>query len=249
MSINSIAKIRDRQEYHTPVLKGLQTPCNQNPWSDLECLKFHLFTVSGIFSHDCGKNLSVSDLRMRKWRTKTTVPLDAVPERRTERCSPRFRPGGRFWGEPRFRYLSPGSEGEKCRPLDHLWQTPFIHSARYINSSKSHIYRTVFHLSPPFGTFKSVLLRCLFCNCACTFGDQLLQAIIILVFHTVHASAYWHKSKSIYACAFGEQAKLFPRHFRAPSEEINGSNYVGKTAPPQLPAPIIDKLIDIVFLT
>ena len=193
--------------------------------------------------------LALGWLRMRKISGKATVPLDAVPERRTERCSPRFRPGGRFWGEPRFRYLSPGSEGEKCRPLDHLWQTPFIHSARYINSSKSHIYRTVFHLSPPFGTFKSVLLRCLFCNCACTFGDQLLQAIIILVFHTVHASAYWHKSKSIYACAFGEQAKLFPRHFRAPSEEINGSNYVGKTAPPQLPAPIIDKLIDIVFLT
>ena len=36
-------------------------------------------------------------LRMRKQNTKTTVPLDVVPERRTKRCSPRFRPGGRFW--------------------------------------------------------------------------------------------------------------------------------------------------------
>ena len=35
-------------------------------------------------------------LRMRKQNTKTTVPLDVAPERRTKRCSPRFRPGGRF---------------------------------------------------------------------------------------------------------------------------------------------------------
>ena len=31
-------------------------------------------------------------LRMRKQNTKTTVPLDVAPERRTKRCSPRFRP-------------------------------------------------------------------------------------------------------------------------------------------------------------
>ena len=96
-------------------------------------------------------------MRMRKQNTKTTVPLDVAPERRTKRCSPRFRPGGRFWGEPRFRYLSPGSEGEKCRPLDHLWQTPFIHLARFISSSSFHIYRTVFYFSPPFGTFRCLI--------------------------------------------------------------------------------------------
>ena len=28
-----------------------------------------------------------------------TVPLDVAPERRTKRCSPRFRPGGRFWSQ------------------------------------------------------------------------------------------------------------------------------------------------------
>ena len=27
----------------------------------------------------------------------SAVPLDVAPERRTERCSPRFRPGDRFW--------------------------------------------------------------------------------------------------------------------------------------------------------
>ena len=38
-------------------------------------------------------------LRMRKQNAKTTVPLDVVPERRTKRCSPRFRPGGPFWSQ------------------------------------------------------------------------------------------------------------------------------------------------------
>ena len=32
--------------------------------------------------------------------------------------------------EPSFRYLSPGREGEKCRSLDHTWQSPFVYSAR-----------------------------------------------------------------------------------------------------------------------
>ena len=79
-------------------------------------------------------------VRMRKWNANRAVPLDAVPERRTERCSPRFRLGDRFC-ELSFRYLSPGSEGEKCRPLDHMWQIPFIHSTRSLTSSNS-IYTT-----------------------------------------------------------------------------------------------------------
>ena len=60
-------------------------------------------------------------LRMHKQNTKTTVPLDVAPERRTKRCSPRFRPGGRFC-ELRFRYQSSptGIEGEISRPLDHM---------------------------------------------------------------------------------------------------------------------------------
>ena len=58
---------------------------------------------------------------MRKQNTKTTVPLDVVPERRTKRFPPRFRPVGRFC-EQRFRYLSSptgreggGREGERER--------------------------------------------------------------------------------------------------------------------------------------
>ena len=84
------------------------------------------------------------NLRMRNQNTKTTVPLDVVPERRTKRFPPRFRPVGRFC-ELRFRYLSSptGREGEISRPLDHMRQIPFIHSARLKHSTNFYIYRTV----------------------------------------------------------------------------------------------------------
>ena len=39
---------------------------------------------------------SLAQLRTRKQNTNRAVPLDAVPERRTERCSQKFRPGDRF---------------------------------------------------------------------------------------------------------------------------------------------------------
>ena len=85
------------------------------------------------------------NLRMRKQNTKATVPLDVVPERRTKRFPPRFRPVGRFC-ELRFRYPSSptGREGEISRPLDHMRQIPFIHSARLIDSTNFYIYSTVF---------------------------------------------------------------------------------------------------------
>ena len=65
------------------------------------------------------ENCVPGKLRMRTPDTKKAVPLDVVPKRRTERCSPRFRPGDRFC-ELSFRYLSRDREGEKCRPLDHF---------------------------------------------------------------------------------------------------------------------------------
>ena len=74
-----------------------------------------------------------------------------MPERRTKRCSPRFRPGDRFW-ELSFRYLSPDSEGEKCRPLDHIWQIPFIHSGRLIIGGNFYIYVKFLQLFSPCGT-------------------------------------------------------------------------------------------------
>ena len=54
--------------------------------------------------------------------------------------------------EPSFRYPSPGREGEKCRPLDHIWQIPFIHLTRFINSSNFYIYNSAFYLLSPCGT-------------------------------------------------------------------------------------------------
>ena len=78
---------------------------------------------------------------MRKQSTETTVPLDVVPERRTKRFPPRFRPVGSFC-ELRFRHLSSptGREGEISRPLDDMRQIPFIHSARFIDSTNFYIY-------------------------------------------------------------------------------------------------------------
>ena len=99
------------------------------------------------------RTLVPGNLRMREENTKATVPLDAVPERRIKRCSPRFRPGGRFC-ELRFRYQSSptGREGEISRPLDHMWQIPFIHSTQFIGISSLFIYNTAFQLFPPCGT-------------------------------------------------------------------------------------------------
>ena len=74
-----------------------------------------------LFPTNMVRTSVIQQLRMRKQNTNKAVPLDAVPERRTKRCSPRFRPGGRFC-ELRFRYQSSptGSEGEMSRPLDHM---------------------------------------------------------------------------------------------------------------------------------
>ena len=82
---------------------------------------------------------------MRNRNTKIIVPLDVVPERRSERFPPKFRPVDRFC-ELRFRYLSsPTSrEGEISRPLEHMRQISFIDSAGLIDSINFYIYRTVF---------------------------------------------------------------------------------------------------------
>ena len=139
---------------------------------------------------------------MRQQNTKATVPLDVVPERRTERCSPRFRPGGRFWGEPRFRYLSPGREGEKCRPLDHRRQIPFIHSAQTISGSNSYICNNILVISSMWYIFN---------DCACVLQKHSylwFRAVISLVFfHMVQPGAYWHKINDLYACAFAAHTK------------------------------------------
>ena len=126
-------------KYHTTKTRKPLSRTNFNS----DCFAYLLDPMRILFPTNMVRAQVQEILRMRKKNTNRAVPLDAVPERRTERCSPRFRPGDRFC-EPSFRYLSPGIEGEKCRPLDHLWQIPFIHSARSIPGSNSDLYRTVF---------------------------------------------------------------------------------------------------------
>ena len=128
------------------------------------------------------------NLRMRKQNAKTTVPLDVVPERRTKRFPPRFRPVGRFC-ELRFRYLSSptGREGETSRPLDHMRQIPFIHSARLTDSTNFYIYRTVFYIFSPCGTLRFVLMESIFNNCARALARTLISRLrplfeLLLVF-------------------------------------------------------------------
>ena len=122
------------------------------------------------------------NLRMRKQNTKTTVSLDVVPESRTKRFPPRFRPVGRF-SELRFRDLSSptGREGEISRPLDHMRQIPFIHSARLIHSTNFYIYRTVFKIFSPCGTLGCVLMWSIFNNCAGALARTLISRLRPLV--------------------------------------------------------------------
>ena len=104
-----------------------------------------VFSPSNILVGHMVVTSALGKVRMHKQNIKTAVPLDGVPERRTKRFPPRFRPVGRFC-ELRFRYLSSptGREGEISRHLDHMRQIPFIHSARFIDSTNLYIYRTVF---------------------------------------------------------------------------------------------------------
>ena len=145
--------------------------------------------------------------RMRKQSGKTTVPLDAVAERRTERCSPRFRPGGRFWGEPRFRYLSPGREGEICRPLDHRWQilsstqldSYVVVTSIYIEQCSSYFLHVVASSVP----WYSAILRWRMHSCRITHLKVQNQYLSHAEFHTVRgAGAYWHIIDVIYTCTF-----------------------------------------------
>ena len=79
--------------------------------------------------------------------------------------------------EPRFRYLSPGSEGEKCRPLDHMWQIPFIHSVQFTVRSHFYTYVKVCQLFLPSGTWECVLVLYVFNHCACAFQKHWAQAL------------------------------------------------------------------------
>ena len=115
------------------------------------------------------------NLRMRKQNTKTAVPLEVVPERRTERFPPRFRPVGRFC-EMRFRNLSSpkGREGEISRPLDHMRQTPFIHSARLINSTNFYSHSCLCRGIPEYVGYVTPFVDCAMHNKVMNYHVQYL---------------------------------------------------------------------------
>ena len=75
--------------------------------------------------------------------------------------SPEISARGSLFG--RAEFLIPvvtgrlGREGEKCRPLDHVWQIPFIHSTLFEIMTYFFIYITVFRLFVPCGA-----AQCLF---------------------------------------------------------------------------------------
>ena len=116
------------------------------------------------------RNSTTFRLCARRQNSKTAVPLDTVPERRTERCSRRFRPSDRFC-KLRIRYQSSptGSEREISRPLDHMWQIPFIHSTRislYVTDGASYFLHVVHW---------SVFWCGIFGNYACNLAETLIS--------------------------------------------------------------------------
>ena len=105
------------QEMQTAPSRRWQLPC------PVFCCNFELSPPISYFHRSCCFNFRlnvvrssiIGTLRVSKQMCRAlgyhkekmrTVPLDEVPERRTERCSPRFRPGDRFLLDPSFRYLS-----------------------------------------------------------------------------------------------------------------------------------------------
>lgn len=68
-----------------------------------------------------------------------------------------------FVHDQSFRFLSPGSEE---RIIDHMWQILFIRSSRFIPSNNFYIYKTLFVLFSPCGSFKGILILAYLIICA-----------------------------------------------------------------------------------
>ena len=117
--------------------------------------------------------------------------------------------------EPSFRYLSPGREGEKCRPLDHMGQIPFIHSDRFLIWNNFYIYTIVFQLFLPCGTYKCSYM---------TIAHVLSQKTQIMIpshflshfSRKVHARVHWNilLGESLFVLSFKES-------FKCPHERFN----------------------------
>ena len=78
------ARSQQQTEIHIHLLK------KHAPVNDISGV-LYLVDLFGYFLHEYGKNFSS---RVGAHKPKKYVHLDVVPERRTERCSQRFRPRG-----------------------------------------------------------------------------------------------------------------------------------------------------------
>ena len=62
---------------------------------------------------------------------------------------------------------------------------PFHSLSSLIISSNFYIYVTVFQFFPPFGTFKCVLVRCRFDNCACALAETLISRLRAVILFSI----------------------------------------------------------------
>ena len=146
---------------------------------------------------------------MRKGNTNREVPLDAVPERRTERCSPRFQSGGRFC-ELSFRYqLSPTGFSRRGRemPVPRPYLTDPFHSLSSILIQQQFLYiRSYVLIISSNWYLKGCLEVFRLDNCACALAETLISRFraIIKVFFLLYCMwMRWY----LHACAFSEQMK------------------------------------------
>ena len=94
--------------------------------------------------------------------------------------------------EPSFRYLSPGIGGEKCRPLDHMWQIPFIHSVQFLVTSHFCIHMKVLPVISSMWYLKVRLcttgiwqLRMCFSNTLCPRLRTIIQDILTSILYVL----------------------------------------------------------------
>ena len=104
----------------------------------------------------------------------------------------------------KFQIPVASSEGEKCRPLDHMWQIPFIHSVQFVIASNFQIYIKVCRFFLPSGTDTYVLVWWVINNCACAFPKTLsprlrtiIQVILISILYVLARMVFFqaHSSK------------------------------------------------------
>ena len=137
----------------------------RRPW-DRACCFFIYFIA--FFSWA----LQFGNLRVRRRNTDLEKQLEPVSS--TSRCGarqhamtsiPEISAPDRLYCELSFIYLSaPDRAGrEKCRPLDHMRQIPFIHKAPFVSHImvNFYIYSKLFHIFLPCGIY-IVLKYCTF---------------------------------------------------------------------------------------